>query len=118
MQYIEKGTKQKWLAILFALFTILAAIGMGSVQSDTIQSTWNTAFGIPPYATAIFITLLTALVVIGGIKRIGKVTSLIVPFMIIIFIVLVLILIIANAAAIPAALERKKSRRENLVPVY
>ena len=104
MQYIEKGTKQKWLAILFALFTIFAAIGMGSVQSDTIQSTWNTAFGIPPYATAIFITLLTALVVIGGIKRIGKVTSLIVPFMIIIFIVLVLILIIANAAAIPAAI--------------
>ena len=103
MQYIEKGLGKKWLAVLFAVFTILAAIGMGSVQSDTIQSTWDSAFGIPTYVTAIIITLITALVVIGGIKRISKVTSLIVPFMIILFIILVLILIIANAAAIPAA---------------
>ena len=60
MQYIENGTKQKWLAILFAIFTILAAIGMGSVQADTIQSTWNSAFNIPTWVTAIFIVVISS----------------------------------------------------------
>ncbi len=104
MYYIEKGTKQKWLAILFAIFTILASIGMSSVQADTIQATWNSAFGIPTWATAIIIAVLTALVVIGGIKRIGKVASILVPFMAIIFILLAIILILVNVTAVPAAI--------------
>ncbi len=103
MYYIENGTKQKWLAILFAIFTMLAAIGMGSVQADTIQSTWNTAFSIPTWVTALIIVAVAALVIIGGIKRIGKVTSLLVPVMIVLFLILALILIIANASFIPAA---------------
>ena len=64
MYYIENGTKQKWLAICFAIFTILAAIGMGSVQADTIQSTWNVAFSIPTWVTALIIAVFTALIVI------------------------------------------------------
>ncbi len=104
MYYIENGAKSKWLAVLFAIFTMLAAVGMGSVQADTIQSTWKTAFNIPTYVTAIIIVVLTALVVIGGIKRIGKVTSLIVPFMIVIFLLFALILIIVNVTAVPKAL--------------
>ena len=70
MQYIEHGTKQKWLAILFCIFTIFAAIGMGSVQADTIQNTWNSAFQIPTWVTAVIIVAIAALVIIGGIKRI------------------------------------------------
>ena len=104
MQYIENGTKQKWLAILFAIFTILAAIGMGSVQADTIHSTWNSAFNIPTWVTAIFIVVIAALVIIGGIKRIGKVTSLLVPFMIVLFLILAIILVCVNITAVPAAL--------------
>lgn len=103
MMYIEHGTKQKWLAILFAIFTIFAAIGMGSVQADTIQTTWNSAFNIPTWVTAIIIAIVAGLVVIGGIKRIGKVTSLMVPFMIVLFIVIALILIAVNITAVPAA---------------
>ncbi len=103
MYYIENGTKQKWLAILFAIFTILAAIGMGSVQANTIQSTWNSAFEIPTWVTAIVIAVLTGIIVIGGIKRIGKVTSLMVPFMIVIFLILAIILICVNITAVPAA---------------
>lgn len=104
MQYIENGTKQKWLAILFAIFTILAAVGMGSVQADTIQTTWNAAFNIPTWVTAIIIAVIAGLVVIGGIKRIGKVASLMVPFMIVLFIIIAIILICVNITAIPAAL--------------
>ncbi len=103
MYYIERGTKQKWLAILFAVFTILAAIGMGSVQADTIQNTWNEAFHIPTWVTALVIVAISALVIIGGIKRIGKVTSLLVPFMIVIFFILAIILVCVNITAVPAA---------------
>lgn len=105
MYYIENGLgrKWKWLAVLFAVFTMLAAVGMSSVQADTIQSTWNTAFKIPTIVTACVIAALTALVVLGGIKRIGKVTSMIVPFMAILFIIMALILIFANVTAVPAA---------------
>lgn len=103
MQYIENGTKQKWLAVLFAVFTILAAIGMGSVQANTIQSTWNAAFSIPTWVTAIVIAVIAGLVVIGGLQRIGKVSSLLVPFMIILFIVLAVVLVCINITAVPAA---------------
>ena len=54
---------------------MLAAIGMSSVQADTIQSTWNATFNIPTWVTAIIIAVITALVVLGGIKRIAKVTE-------------------------------------------
>ncbi|MBR6737875.1 MAG: sodium:alanine symporter family protein [Clostridia bacterium] len=103
MYYIEKGLGKKWLAIIFAVFTMLAAIGMSSVQADTIQATWSETFKIPTWVTAIIVAVFTALVVIGGIQRIGKVTSYIVPFMAIFFIIMALIVIICNAAAIPAA---------------
>lgn len=103
MYYIEQGTGKRWLAILFAIFTMFAALGMGSVQANTIQSTWNTAFHVPTWLTAIIIAFLTAIVVIGGIKRIGKVTSLLVPFMIVIFLIMSLTLIFANVAAVPKA---------------
>ena len=103
MQYIEHGAKQKWLAVLFCIFTIFAAIGMGSVQADTIQTTWNTAFNVPTWVTALIVVGFAALIIIGGVKRIGKVTSMMVPFMIVLFIILALILIFANISAVPAA---------------
>ena len=104
MQYIEHGTKQKWLAVLFCIFTIFAAIGMGSVQANAIQNAWvNPVFEIPTWVTTLIVVAFAALIIIGGIKRIGKVTSLLVPFMIVIFIILALILIFANISAVPAA---------------
>ncbi len=102
MYYIEKGAKMKWLAILFAVFTMLAAIGMSSVQADTIQVTWNTTFNIPTWVTAIIIAVITALVVLGGIKRIGKVASMIVPFMAIFFIIMAIVVVCVNITAVPA----------------
>lgn len=103
MYYIEKGTGQKWLAVLFAIFAILAAVGMGSVQADAIQETWKNAFSIPTWVTALIIAFFTALVVIGGIKRIGKVTSFLVPFMILLFLVLAIVMVCINITAVPVA---------------
>jgi len=76
---------------------------MGSVQADTIQNTWKTAFEIPTWVTALIIVVLTALIVIGGLKRIGKVTSLLVPFMILLFLILAIVLVCVNITAVPAA---------------
>ncbi len=108
MLYLEHGVKHKKtgkiLAIFFAIFTILAAIGMGSVQADTIEKTWFSAFSIPTWVTAIVIAVLTGLVIIGGVKRIGKVASIIVPFMAILFILLALVLVFVNVTAVPAAI--------------
>mgnify|MGYP004715882733 FL=1 len=67
MYYIQNGLKCKWLAIMFAVFTILAAIGMGSVQADTIQKTFNSAFAMPTWATALIIAFFVSLVLVGGI---------------------------------------------------
>lgn len=103
MLYIEHGVKKKWLAVSFAIFTLFAAIGYGSVQSDTIQKTWENAFNIPTWVTALIITALTALVILGGLKRIGSVTTVIVPFMAFSFIIFAVILILANVTAVPLA---------------
>jgi AGCS family alanine or glycine:cation symporter len=77
---------------------------MGSVQADTIQSTWQSAFSIPTWVTALIIAAVTGLVIIGGIQRIGKVTSLLVPFMIVFFLIMTVIMVIINITAVPAAL--------------
>lgn len=103
MFYIEKGLKLRWLAVVFAVFAMLAAIGMSSVQANTIQSNWNTTFKIPVWVTAIIIAAVAALVVLGGIKRIGKVAAMLVPFMAILFLILALIVIFCNVTLIPAA---------------
>lgn len=103
MYYIENGVRKKWLAVMFAVFTMLAAVGYGSVQSNTIQTTWKAAFEIPTWVTALIVAFFAALVVLGGLKRIGSVTTVMVPFMAIAFIIMALILIFANIAAVPAA---------------
>ena len=103
MFYIEKGLKQKWLAVLFAVFAMLAAIGMSSVQAKTIQGNWKTTFDMPIWVTAIIIAVLAGIVIIGGIKRIGKVASMLVPFMAIFFVIMAVINVCCNITSIPDA---------------
>ncbi|MCQ2387176.1 MAG: sodium:alanine symporter family protein [Clostridia bacterium] len=105
MYYIEQGTGKKWLAVLFAVFAIFASIGIGSVQADTIQKTWFslTDGKLATWITAIIVVFFAALVLIGGIKRIGKVASILVPFMAVFFILLSIVILIINISAIPVA---------------
>jgi len=82
MYYIERGLGQKWLAKLFALFGALAALGTGNMtQSNSIAQSLNTAFNIDMKVVGIVLTVLTAIVILGGIKRIGQVTEKFVPLM-------------------------------------
>lgn len=104
MYYIEKGLKMKWLAVIFAVFGALAAFGIGNmVQSNSVAASLQATFSINPWITGVTLAVITAAVIIGGIKRIGAFTEKLVPFMAAIYIVGGLFIILANASHIPAA---------------
>ncbi|MFS0781828.1 alanine/glycine:cation symporter family protein [Bacillus sp. 1P06AnD] len=105
MYYIERGLGWKWLAVLFALFGAIAAFGIGStVQSNSVAQAVKTSFGINPWITGIILTIATGLVILGGIKSIGKVTSYMVPFMAIFYVLGGLIIILLNMKEVPEAI--------------
>ena len=82
MYALERGLKLKWLAILFAIFTMCASLGIGaSVQANAISTLCNETYGINPVWVGLAIAFLAALVVIGGVKSIANVCGMLVPFM-------------------------------------
>ncbi len=108
MYYISNGLKLKWLAVIFAFCCALAAVGMGMVQSNSISGTLQNAVAgkasvVTAVITGVVVVILTALIVVGGIKRIGKVSSYIVPFMALLFIIMSLIILCINITAVPTA---------------
>jgi len=107
MYYIKNGLGErwKWLAFLFALFGMLAAFGIGnSVQSNSVANALHNSFSIPVWVTGISLSILTALVLIGGIKSIGAFAGKIVPFMAFFYICGALIIIFKHIDHVPAAL--------------
>lgn len=105
MYYIEKGTGQKWLAVIFALLGGIACFGIGNIaQSTEIAGAVQSLTGLDPLYTGIILAILTAIVVIGGVKRIGQVASYLVPFMAIFYIVAGLAIIALRISDVPAAL--------------
>lgn len=104
MYYIERGLGWKWLGMLFALFAAIAAFGIGNmVQSNSVASAVKLTFNIDPVYTGIVLAALTAVVIIGGIKSIGRVTAYLVPFMAFFYFVGGLIVLFINFEAIPQA---------------
>ena len=104
--YIAYGLKQKWLAYIAAIFCLFAAVGMSGVQTNKISLTLAETLNFNTDAKKLIIggivALVTAIVIIGGIKRIGSVASKIVPFMSLLFIIMSVIIIAMNITAIPA----------------
>ena len=82
MYALERGLGMKWLAMLFAIFTALASFGIGcSVQANSIALLAKETFGVPTWIVGIFVCVLTACVILGGVKAIAKVCTVLVPFM-------------------------------------
>ena len=82
MYAIEIGMKQKWLAVLFALFTAISAFGIGNmVQANSISTMVQETYNVSPWITGLILTAFTALVILGGIKSIARVCEWLVPFM-------------------------------------
>jgi AGCS family alanine or glycine:cation symporter len=105
MQYIEKGLGWKGVAILFALFGIFAAIGTGNmVQVNAISEAMSTMWDADAWFKGIVIALLTGLVILGGVKSIGHVASVIVPFMALFYVAAGLFILVIHAEKLPQAI--------------
>jgi AGCS family alanine or glycine:cation symporter len=97
MYYMEKGLNAKWLAILFAIATVLSSFGTGNLpQINSIAAGLESTFALEPIVTASVLSVLLALVIIGGITRIARVAAAIVPTMAIIYLVGAFAVIIPN----------------------
>lgn len=103
----KKGCKTlgRALAVLFACFCMIASFGIGNMsQINSIAGNMTAAFNTPAIATGIVLMILTAVVVLGGLKRVANVTEKLVPFMALFYIVGALIIVVRNIGVVPAAL--------------
>lgn len=99
------GPQWRWLAVLFAVFGTLAGFGIGNgVQAHEMAKALQVSLNIPPLATGILFASITFAVIIGGIERIGRVASTVVPFMAVVYVGGALTILFAHASEIPAAL--------------
>ena len=103
--YITKGLKKRWFAVIFAV-AILAQFGLTNnmVQANTISSAFTEAFSIPPMVMALALSALALAVVFGGIQRIAKVCSYIVPFMALTYLGIAVWVLAVNITALPEVL--------------
>ena len=105
MYYISRGLGWKWLGTLFAIFAAVAAFGIGNmVQSNSVADAVQATFHIPLSVTGVVLMVATGLVIIGGIKSIGRVTGVLVPFMIVFYMGGALVIILLKISALPQAL--------------
>ena len=117
--YIEKGLGIKWYAALFAIVTILSmAVLLPGVQSNSIASSMKSAFQVPVEVTGGVVVLFLAMIIFGGVKRIGKVAEFVVPFMAIGYILLAQIIMILNYEKIPDVISLIISSAFNLEAAY
>jgi AGCS family alanine or glycine:cation symporter len=104
LQKAIKGPLGKVLALTFAVFGALAAFGIGNgTQVKAMASNLEGAFGVPWLVTGVVVMILVGLVLIGGIKAIGRVTAAFVPFMIVVYILAGIVILAMNVTAIPEA---------------
>lgn len=104
MYYLSKGAGLPWLGTLFAIFTACAAFGIGNMtQANATAKAFEATFQIPAEITGVLLTFFTGLVILGGIKTIGKFTSFIVPFMILAYVFCSLWVLTVHVSHIPEA---------------
>lgn len=98
MYALEKGLRMRWLAVLFAVFTAFASFGIGStVQANAISTLTSEVYTVSPYISGLVICLLTAAVVLGGVKSIARVCGMLVPFMALVYVLGCIYIIGVNA---------------------
>lgn len=105
MYYLEHGLGQKWLGVLFAIFAVFAAIfGIGNmIQANAASGVALDVFNIPTWVTGVVMSILIGLVLIGGVRGIGRTAGVLVPFMIIFYVLAGIAIIILHIDQVPAA---------------
>jgi alanine or glycine:cation symporter, AGCS family len=105
MYVLERGLKAKWLGIVFAVLTAVAAFGIGCmVQANSISTLAASTFQIPTWMTGMALTILTAVVILGGIKSIARVCEILVPFMALFYILGCLFILFVGRATLPGTI--------------
>ncbi len=106
MYYLEYGLGKKWLAVCFAIFGALAAFGIGNmIQANTSAAAAAEVLGASKFTMGILLSFLTALVIIGGIKRIAEVASFFVPLMVLIYFVGAIAVLLNNLDHLSAGIQ-------------
>jgi AGCS family alanine or glycine:cation symporter len=101
--YIEKGLGIKWYAVVFAVATVLStAVFLPGVQSNSIALSMQNAFNLPVTVTGAALVIFLALIIFGGVRRIGKVAELVVPFMAGAYILMAIVIMALNIREIPS----------------
>ena len=101
--YMEKGLKKKWMGITFSVLIIMCfGFAFNSVQSNTIAAAFNSTFNANKLIIGIILTVLTLLIIFGGVNRIAKISSVLVPIMAVAYIVIALFIIVINFNKIPS----------------
>lgn len=107
MEYMKKGLHLPKLALLFAFFgTAEALAGSNLAQANSIATTLSAAFGTNRLAVGIVLAVIVSIVLVGGIKRVGRFSELLVPLMALLYVGGGIVVIAANGRAIPAAFEQ------------
>ena len=105
MYYMKNRLNLKWMAVLFALATIISSFGTGNMpQINSISNSMNAAFGIHPAATGLVLAVLLAMIILGGIRRIAATTSKLVPLMAVVYFFGAISVVVANAENIAPSL--------------
>ena len=101
MYALERGMGQKWLGVLFALFTAIACFGIGNMtQGNSIAESVNGTFGVPKMVTGVVLMVITGLVILGGVQSISKVCEKLIPLMAGLYIVGCIVILGINGAYI------------------
>jgi len=104
MYYIKNGLGLRWLAVLFAVFAMLACLGTGNAtQSNSIAVALKSTMNVEPLITGIVLVILCAAVILGGMRRIASVNEKMVPFMAVLFVVCSVVAVILKLDQVPAA---------------
>ncbi|MED0665358.1 sodium:alanine symporter family protein [Bacillus badius] len=104
MYYMKKGLNMKWLGVWFSFALMIELIPSIMVQGNSVAATVSQTFKIDGIYTGIIIAAITGLVVFGGIKRIGRITEILVPFMALLYVGGALIIVILNINQVPAVI--------------
>ncbi|WP_156228886.1 alanine/glycine:cation symporter family protein [Corynebacterium comes] len=106
--YLKRGISGpvgKTLALMFAVFAVIASFGIGNLtQANAVATNLESAFGLDPFASGAIMFVLLGAVLLGGIQAIGRITSAFVPMMIILYVSAGIVVLVMNVADIPAAL--------------
>ena len=104
MYALENGMNSKWLAVLFCIFTSIAAFGIGNtVQANSIAVMVKETMGVSPHVSGGVMAVLTAVVILGGVKSIARVCEMLVPFMAIFYVIGCAIILVINSSLLMPA---------------